>query len=96
MTTIGVQVSATTFIVEPKGYLPIANIGYAGFTGGVSGMKAAKISLGEMGGTGEGQWDGVPMSTLMRRAMEECDSWEEVQAWLSKSPRTCEYYEVVE
>ena len=94
MTAIGLQDAATTFIVAPKGYLPFANIGYAGFTGSVSGMNAAKISLGEMGGKGEGQWDGVPMSTLMRRAMEECDSLEEVKALWSQSPRTCEYYYV--
>ena len=94
MTAIGLQDAATTFIVAPKGYLPFANIGYAGFTGSVSGMNAAKISLGEMGGKGEGQWEGVPMSTLMRRAMEECDSLDEVKTLWSTSPRTCEYYYV--
>jgi hypothetical protein len=94
MTAIGLQDAATTFVVAPKGYLPFVNIGYAGFTGSVSGMNAAKISLGEMGGRGEGQWDGVPMATLMRRAMEECDTLEEVKKLWSDSPRTCEYYYV--
>lgn len=94
MTAIGLQDAATTFVVAPKGFLPFVNIGYAGFTGSVSGMNAAKISLGEMGGRGEGQWDGVPMATLMRRAMEECDTLEEVQKLWADSPRTCEYYYV--
>jgi hypothetical protein len=94
MTTIGLQDSATTFIVSPEGYIPFANVGYAGFIGSVSGMNAEKISLGEMGGRGEGKWDGVPMATLMRRGLEECRSLAEVKQLWQESPRTCEYYYV--
>ncbi len=81
-------------MVSPKDRIAFANIGYAGFIGSVSGMNAEKISLGEMGGRGEGQWDGVPMATLMRRALEECDSLDEVRQLWANSPRTCEYYYV--
>lgn len=94
MTTIGLQDSATTFIIAPAGQIPFATIGYGGFIGSVSGMNEAKISLGEMGGKGEGKWDGVPMATLMRRALEECKTLEEVKQLWSSSPRTCEYYYV--
>lgn len=94
MTTIGLQDAATTFIVAPDGMIPFANVGYAGFTGSVSGMNAEKISLGEMGGKGEGQWDGVPMATLMRRGLEECSSLEQVKQLWRNNPRTCEYYYV--
>lgn len=94
MTTIGLQDAATTFIVKAEGQIPFANVGYAAFIGSVSGMNAEKISLGEMGGRGEGKWDGAPMATLMRRALEECDTLAEVQDLWSKSPRTCEYYYV--
>ncbi len=94
MTTIGLQDSAVTFVVAPDGQIPFANVGYAGFIGSVSGMNAEKISLGEMGGRGEGKWDGVPMATLMRRALEECSSLEQVKQLWSESPRTCEYYYV--
>ena len=94
MTTIGLQDAATTFIVAPDGMIPFANVGYAGFIGSVSGMNAEKISLGEMGGRGEGKWDGVPMATLMRRALEECSSLEQVKSLWQSSPRTCEYYYV--
>ncbi len=94
MTTIGLQDSATTFIVQPEGQFAFANVGYAGFIGSVSGMNAEGISLGEMGGRGEGQWDGAPMATLMRRALEECDTLAEVQTLWTDSPRTCEYYYV--
>jgi len=94
MTTIGLQDAATTFIVAPDGMIPFANVGYAGFIGSVSGMNAEKISLGEMGGKGEGQWAGVPMATLMRRGLEECSSLEQVKQLWQTSPRTCEYYYV--
>jgi hypothetical protein len=94
MTTIGLQDSATTFIVKMDGKIPFANVGYAGFIGSVSGMNASAISLGEMGGRGEGQWNGVPMATLMRRALEECSTLEEVMDLWKRSPRTCEYYYV--
>ena len=94
MTTIGLQDAATTFIVAPNDMIPFANVGYAGFIGSVSGMNAQKISLGEMGGRGEGAWDGVPMATLMRRGLEECSSLAEVKALWQNNPRTCEYYYV--
>ena len=94
MTTIGLQDAATTFIVAPEGKNAFANVAYAGFIGSVSGMNARGLSLGEMGGRGEGQWDGVPMATLMRRALEECSTLDEVTALWSNSPRTCEYYYV--
>jgi hypothetical protein len=94
MTTIGLQDAATTFIVVVEGKIPFANIGYAGFIGSVSGMNAASISLGEMGGRGEGEWDGVPMATLMRLALEQCSTLDEVVTLWKTSPRTCEYYYV--
>jgi hypothetical protein len=94
MTTIGLQDAATTFIVAADGKIPFANIGYAGFTGCVSGMNAQAISLGEMGGRGEGKWDGAPMATLMRKALEECSTLDQVIDLWKNSPRTCEYYYV--
>jgi hypothetical protein len=94
MTTIGLQDAATTFVVKADGQIPFVNVGYAGFTGSVSGMNAQAISLGEMGGGGEGKWDGVPMSTLMRRALEECTTLDEVIDLWSNNPRTCEYFYV--
>jgi dienelactone hydrolase len=94
MTMIGLQDAAATFIVAPEGRIPFANVGYAAFIGSVSGMNAEQISLGEMGGRGEGRWDGAPMATLMRRALEECDSLDAVKQLWRSSPRTCEYYYV--
>ena len=94
MTEIGLQDAAAAFVVAPEGQIPFVTIGYAGFIGSVSGMNAQGISLGEMGGRGEGQWDGVPMATLMRRALEECTTLDDVMSLWTNSPRTCEYYYV--
>jgi hypothetical protein len=94
MTTIGLQDAATTFVIAVDGKIPFATVGYAGFIGSVSGMNHAQVSLGEMGGRGEGQWDGVPMATLMRRALEECQTLPQVIDLWNRSPRTCEYYYV--
>lgn len=94
MTLIGLQRAAVTFVVKPRGFHAFLSAGYAGFTGVVSGMNDARISLGEMGGRGRYRWDGVPMATLMRRALEECSTLEEVCALWRAGPRTCEYYYV--
>jgi hypothetical protein len=94
MTAVGLQDAATTFVVAAEDQIPFVNVGYAGFIGSVSGMNAKAISLGEMGGRGEGNWDGVPMATLMRRALEECETLDQVKSLWANSPRTCEYYYV--
>lgn len=94
MRMIGLHDSATVFIVKPVEGHTYVNVGYAGFVGSVTGMNAAQVSLGEMGGGGEGNWDGVPMSILMRRALEECGTLDEVKKLWADSPRTCEYYYV--
>jgi len=94
MTEIGLQDAAAAFVVVPADGIPFVSVGYAGFTGSVTGMNARGVSLGEMGGRGEGRWDGVPMATLMRRALEECDTVDEVVDLWRHSPRTCEYYYV--
>ncbi|MFM9068143.1 MAG: C45 family autoproteolytic acyltransferase/hydrolase, partial [Planctomycetota bacterium] len=94
MTTIGLQDAATTMVIAVDGKIPFVTVGYGGFIGSVSGMNIQAISLGEMGGRGEGKWDGVPMATLMRRALEECTTLDQVMDLWKKSPRTCEYYYV--
>ena len=78
MTKIGLQDAAGIFVIAIDGKIPFATVGYAGFIGSVSGMNARQVSLGEMGGGGEGKWDGVPMATLMRRTMEEYSTLDEV------------------
>jgi dienelactone hydrolase len=94
MTAIGLQHAAGLFFVRPADGHDFVHVGYAGFVGAVTGMNRAGISLGEMGGRGRYLWDGVPMASLMRVALEECDSLDEVKDLWRRSPRTCEYYYV--
>jgi len=94
MTEIGLQQAAAAFVVKPKGKNAFFNAGFAGFIGSVSGMNEKQISLGEMGGGGRYQWDGVPMTILMRRALEEANTLQDVKQIWASSPRTCEYFYV--
>ena len=94
MIEVGMQRCAVLFVVEKKGKIPFANVGYAGFVGSVSGMNAQKVSLGEMGGRGEGNWDGVPMAILMRMALEDARTLADAKRIFNENPRTCEYYYV--
>jgi hypothetical protein len=89
------QEHAVLTIAEPTGKIPFVNVTYAGFVGSVTGMNAAKISIGEMGGKGLGHWDGVPMSLLLRLALEEAGTLDQAVAIFRDHPRTCEYYFVI-
>ncbi|MCR4413785.1 MAG: carcinine hydrolase/isopenicillin-N N-acyltransferase family protein, partial [Thermoguttaceae bacterium] len=51
--------------------------------------------VGEMGGRGEGDWDGMPMTFLLRDVMERAATVDEALAILRQTPRTCEYYYVL-
>jgi dienelactone hydrolase len=94
MTAIGLQDAAATFYVEPDEGHAFVHVGYAGFVGVVTGLNEKQLALGEMGGRGRYQWDGVPMACLMRRTLEECRNLAELRALWRSVPRTCEYYYV--
>ena len=94
MCGVGLQNNAAIFAVKKEGKIPFVNIGYASFIGCVSGRNKAHISLGEMGGRGEGDWDGVTMPLLMRMSLENGHNLQDVKDIFSNNPRTCEYYYV--
>jgi hypothetical protein len=58
-------------------------------------MNECGLSIGEMGGRSEGQWDGMPMSLLLRDVMERAATVEEGLHILRAAPRTCEYYYIL-
>jgi isopenicillin-N N-acyltransferase like protein len=95
MTEYGLQDLSVVIIAIPDGYNSFINASFAGFIGSVTGMNNKKIAIGEMGGGGEGDWDGVPMSILIRMALEETDSLDESLSVFKNNPRTCEYYYVI-
>lgn len=91
---VGLEQNAVVMVIRPDEGHAWVNVGYAGFTGTVTAMNERKIALGEMGGRGEGAWDGKPMAQLMREVMEKADSLDDVIEIMGGSARTCEYYYV--
>ena len=89
------QDHAVLIIEEPTGGIPFANVTFAGFIGSVTGMNAQHISIGEMGGEGQGHWAGTPMAILMREVLQQAKSLEEAVAIFRDAQRTCEYYYVI-
>ena len=89
------QEHAVLIVAKPKGGIPFVNISYAGFIGSVTGMNAEHVSIGEMGGNGLGQWDGVPMAFLVREVLETAGDLDAAVSVFRDSPRTCEYYFVI-
>lgn len=91
----GIQDTAILIVAAPEGKIPFVNLSYAGFIGSVTGMNQKGIAIGEIGGQGYGDWDGVPMACLMRLILEKADSLEVAKTILEHSPRTCEYYYII-
>ncbi|MDD5697110.1 MAG: C45 family autoproteolytic acyltransferase/hydrolase [Victivallaceae bacterium] len=95
MTDIRLQDHAALMVFMPAGYNNWVSIGFAGFVGTVTAMNEKGLAMGEMGGDGQGRWDGLPMSFLMRRIMEECGTVEEAVDLMKKVPLTCDYYYIL-
>lgn len=95
MVGVGLEPNAVVIVSQPDDAHAWVNVSYAGFTGSVTAMNDAKISIGEMGGRGEGNWDGKPMAQLVREVMEKADTLDEAVEIMRNSPRTCAYYYVI-
>jgi outer membrane lipoprotein-sorting protein len=95
MKGVGLEPNAVVIVHQPDQGHAWVNISYAGFVGSVTAMNAKHISIGEMGGRGEGHWDGKPMAQLVREVMEKASTLDEAIEIMRKGPRTCEYYYVI-
>ncbi|MCP5516553.1 MAG: hypothetical protein H7A45_04745 [Verrucomicrobiales bacterium] len=95
MKGVGLEPNAVVIIHQPDEGHAWANVSYAGFVGSVTAMNEKRISLGEMGGRGEGNWDGKPMAQLVREVMEHASTLDEGLEIMRKGPRTCEYFYVL-
>ena len=92
---MGLEQNAVVIVTQPDKGNAWVNCGYAGFVGSVTAMNEKHLAIGEMGGRGEGNWDGKPMAELLREVMENCDTIEQAIEVFKKGPRTCEYYYVI-
>ncbi len=95
ITKLGLQYYSVVSVIAPDNYNAFVNVGFAGFIGSVTGMNEKQVSFGEMGGKGEGDWDGMPMAFLMRDGMERAKTLSEAVNIFKETPRTCEYYYVI-
>ena len=95
MKGVGLEANAVVIVSQPEQGHAWINVSYAGFIGSVTAMNDAHISIGEMGGRGEGNWDGKPMAQLVREVMENAGTLDEAVEIMRRAPRTCEYYYVI-
>ena len=92
---LGLEQNAVVMVFQPEKGNAWVNVGYAGFIGSVTAMNEKHVAIGEMGGRGEGHWDGKPMAELVREVMEKANTLDEAVDIMRKGPRTCEYYYVI-
>jgi hypothetical protein len=92
---VGLEPNAVVIVHQPDYGHAWVNISYGGFIGSVTAMNEKRISIGEMGGRGEGHWDGKPMAQLVREVMEKASTLDEAVEIMRRGPRTCEYYYVI-
>src|SRR5690606_28119804 len=59
------------------------------------GMNTQQVSIGEMGGGGLGNWEGVPMAQLMREVLQTAETLDDAIAVFRNHPRTCQYFYVI-
>lgn len=95
MSDVNLQNYATLIVFMPEKYNNWLSVSYAGFIGTVTAMNEKGLAMGQIGGRGEGKWDGLPMSFMMRRVMEECATVEEALSLMKKTPLTCNYYYIL-
>jgi hypothetical protein len=91
---MSLQEAAAVAVFMPDDHHAWMTLGYAGFVGTVTAMNEKGLAVGEMGGRGEGDWDGLPMTFLLREIMERASTVSEALEIVRNSPRTCEYYYV--
>jgi hypothetical protein len=95
MRGMGLEQHAVVMVFQPDQGNAWVNVSYAGFVGSVTAMNEKHLAMGEMGGRGEGRWDGKPMAELVREVMEKANTLDEAVEIMRKGPRTCEYYYVI-
>ncbi len=95
MRGVGLEQSAVVMVLQPDSGNAWVNVGYAGFIGSVTAMNEKHLAIGEMGGKGQGQWEGKPMAELVREVMEQANTLDEAVEIMRKGPRTCEYFYVI-
>ena len=95
MRDIDLQDHAAVVVFMPEGGYRWMSLGYAGFIGSVTAMNERGLALGEMGGRGEGDWDGTPMVAAGAADHGRGRHGRRGRGDFRSAPRTCEYYYVL-
>ena len=95
MTGVGLEKNAAVIVYRPDYGHAWVNIGYAGFIGSVTAMNEKHISIGEIGGNNNENWNGMPMAELVRYVMENAATLDEAVDIMRRVPHTCQYYYVI-
>ena len=93
----GFQECACVTVYMPEGRNTWMSLGYAGFIGTVTAMNEKGLAIGEKGNgaAGPDNWNGMPMTFLLRDVMERASNVEEALKIIRETPRTCDYSYVV-
>ncbi|HVJ68908.1 MAG TPA: C45 family peptidase [Caulifigura sp.] len=81
-------------VVRPDGKRPFVSVAVPGFTGVISGMNDAGLSVATLDvyasrdGSTMFDMNGAPLALTYRQILEECATVDEARALLEKSPRT--------
>jgi hypothetical protein len=87
--TEDIQDSAVVLVWRPKQRVPYMMVTWAGGVGGVSGMNAQGITIGEMTSpSSSATYDGMPLCILMRRVLEKSSDLATAVRVIEESPRT--------
>ncbi len=93
---IGIHNDAAVKWLETPGKKSFANIGYAGFSGVLSGMNENGISVGQIGAESKDETiKGSPMPFLLKRILERSAVLDDARAELERSSRTRGYNYVI-
>lgn len=91
----GLQDYKLVIVAQPDGHNAFINATFTGFIGSVTGMNDKHIAIGEMGGSGLEEWEGIPMPFLMRMVLEQAYTLDDGIDVFTENPRTCEYYYMI-
>ncbi len=91
-----IQNHAVLIVRIPEDGIAHAVPAWAGFVGGVTGINAAGISIGEKGSDSRDEaFTGFPMIFLVREALHAAKSLDAAIATFERGPRTCGYCYVI-
>jgi predicted choloylglycine hydrolase len=85
----GAQDDAAILVRRPTGGIPFMMVGWAGSAGGVSGMSAKGITIGEMTSSSpDATFDGLPLHLVIRCVLERASNLQEAVDIVKEGPPT--------